>query len=746
MSAVAKLRTTILAITGLSIVLVFLAPAQAAFADYCSGSYRGRDGCQGYFSGDASSLGGVDDLISGGTSAMSAKDFTDQIDTALSGNHGQNSVGAAFIIANSFGKDGTDFSSQSDGETWARGKFNEWKALITAYEAAGYIDWSKSVNTATASDMSGGSGEYRNSAWFGDIDDSAFHNKNDETITVIEIVIPGGGYFRMERKCLNLVGKLTKLETLEATIDPQSLVNGKGDNTVVVDASSGSTVFEHRIRVTNYRGMNHDVEYRVERSINNDETCNAPYVIVPGSAGTLSIKANGTFTVWGPADVPWNRDTTSRVCQRLRITDRDDANLTGSNPAERWATVRSGTVSFGVSSSPSGIIEPGAPFSMDGWVNAQPAAGNSFPLTYNISYTSGVPGLSAPVAKSQTVNVSAPFSDSNPFNGTIPLNAPAGTEICVTASVSSPTQDRYFSTPARSDAICLKVVYKPVFHVNGGDITAGASVDTGACGPGPDSLIAGWNINVAPYTGAGSRFSAFATDVIKAFATAREVTGASAPSGLAFANTIQSGEDYGGFYGRVPCIVNHWVPAPSGTPSIAPDAVGSGAPGIYRLSGNTINTARVVANGVQQIVYVDGDLTITNNITYNRSGWVKRQDVPAVKFVVSGNIIIHGSVTALDGVYAAAGNIETCQLPPDGSMYAGCDKRLVVNGALISSSTTGGIYFKRTFGSVRTATAGNAAEEINYRPEMWIAKWPQQEGANTSSGKYDSITALPPVL
>lgn len=746
MIATIRIWPTAFAIIALSMVLVVLAPAQAAYAAYCSGSYRGRDACQGYFTGDMSKLGGVDDLISGGTSAYGPKAFTDEIDAALTGGGGQDSVGAAFIIANSFGKDGTDFSSKANGQTWARNNFDEWKAIIFAYDAAGYINWSRLINTATAANMGGGAGEYRNSAWFGDIGDSAFHNKADEEIRVIEITTPSGGYFRLQRICLNLVGKLSNLNSLPSTINPQVFVNGENNNNVVVDASSGATSFEHRIKVTNYGGSEHKVSYKVQESVNTDETCNAPYTTIKDD--TATVNSNADIVVWGPSDVAWDRSTTRRICQRLNITDRDGATIAGSNPQRRWATVRSGTITFGVTTDPLGIVEPGAAFSMDGSVRALPVAGNSFPMTYSITYTNSIPGISPPAARGGSVTVSALYTDNNPFSGTIPIGTPAGTKVCIKVEVTNPTQSRYFSSPDRSEELCIKVVNKPVFQVRGGDTVAGSSIDEGSCSSGPASMIGGWNINAAPFTGAGTTFAAYATDVIKGFATARDTNGVSAPSGLAFANTIKSGENYGGFFDRVPCMSNQWA-VPSTIATITVPEIGN-KPGsnVYALpSGNKTIGNITVNSGVQQVIYIAGDLTIDNNILYNRtSSWATRKSIPALKFVVSGNIIINGNVTQIDGVYAAKGSIDTCQYPIDATMYDGCKTKLVVNGALVSASKTGGINLKRTYGSVRTATPGNAAEEINYRSEVWMAQWPQVDGANTDFGKYDSITALPPVL
>lgn len=740
-------------------VFTVLAPSKSVGATtYCSGSYKGRNSCDGYFSG---ANGHADDvsqsLINGGTNATNANQFIDKIHGLLYNDSEHNRVGAAFIIANMMGKDGTDFSSKSNGVNYAKDNFDEWAERVRTYQRAGFVDWTKSIYTGgDTPDMGGGSGWYRNSSWFGGISDAAFHNKVDETITVIEFDVPGGGHFRLEKACLNLVGKLSELELMPATIDPQSLVNGQGNNDVVVDAASGATRFEHRIKVTNYRGMNHNVKYEVQRSTNTDNTCNAPWVTVPGSAGTLRVTGNGTTTVWGETNVTWPRDTTKRICQQLVINRRDQATITGSNPAERWATIRSGTITVSNSSDPIGDVEPGQAFSMNGKVIANGVGLPAFNLTYVISYSvsGGDFVLDPPVAVSGSTVINGTTQEfSNPFSGSVPVTAQAGAIVCVSARVTvpDPLLARYFSGSASPDPVCIRVVHKPVFNVNGGDVYAGGKYEdpvTGACTGGTTADIKGWNSGVlTSYSkGAGGQLAAFATGSITGFATARSAVGVDVPSGLAFTNTpgFPNGEMYGGGIenGAVPCISDHWT-VPDGVTPISVLGIGSGASGKYSISGGgTISSDIHVANGVKQIIYVDGDLDIRGNIIYDGRavGWLNLASIPGLKFVVSGKIIISNNVTQMDGIYAATGDIRTCEVAIGNDMYSGCNNKLTVNGAFI---TRGRVIMMRTNG---TSLDGTYAEEFNFLPEAWLARWPSTTTSGGSTGKYDAITALPPVL
>ena len=291
---------------------------------------------------------------------------------------------------------------------------------------------------------------------------------------------------------------------------------------------------------------------------------------------------------------------------------------------------------------------------------------------------------------------------------------------------------------------CVTVVMKPYFSVNGGDIAAGSTVESaGSCGPSIAAIIKSYDSN----SSSGGQFAAFAPGLITGFATAR-AAGLS-PSGLAFANSgYPSGENYGGGYNPVPCIRDYW--ASPATSSIPPGQVGRANPpglgdGSYQLNPNTIN-ATTIDPGVQQIIYVpagaNDDLVIRGNIVYaGRGAWANAAAIPGAMFVVPGDIYIDRSVTQLDGIYVAGGNIYTCTNGGsvlshlNGATANVCDQPLTINGAFIANK----INFERT----RDPATG-FAETFNYRPELWLAQWPSM--GTSASDAYNAITSLPPVL
>ena len=299
------------------------------------------------------------------------------------------------------------------------------------------------------------------------------------------------------------------------------------------------------------------------------------------------------------------------------------------------------------------------------------------------------------------------------------------------------------------DEKCMRVVGKPTVKVNGGDIAVGGRF-ANACSINPtNSSIVGWPHSPV-FDASGTQYGAFAASEIFGFssATIRSNAQTQPASGLAFANTVASGDRYGGSFGPMPCIADHAGAEPA-TATTTGSLNNPTLDGSYRYMSTVINGTPTIQAGRQVVVYVDGDLRIESNILYRRDvPWPTPSDIPALKVVVKGNIYIDPSVTELNGIYVAqpnaagvGGNIYTCSsgfAPVAGvNMYTSCPNQLTVNGAFVA----GQIHFGRTTG---TAIFGDTAEEFNYLPEVWLAQWPRDNTA--TNVKYDAMTNLPPVL
>lgn len=161
----------------------------------------------------------------------------------------------------------------------------------------------------------------------------------------------------------------------------------------------------------------------------------------------------------------------------------------------------------------------------------------------------------------------------------------------------------------------------------------------------------------------------------------------------------------------------------------------------------------------------NGDLYIRANLTYTNDSWASANQIPALYFLVNGDIYIHNDVTQLDGIFFATGSVYTCATGSGpvalGDVFEACDNPLQINGSLIADT----VYFNRYADSTLshgTQTefpygAGNnncspsrpvcAAEIINFSPETFLSH-PQFPIGSPSlpRGTYDAIIGLPPVL
>ena len=128
------------------------------------------------------------------------------------------------------------------------------------------------------------------------------------------------------------------------------------------------------------------------------------------------------------------------------------------------------------------------------------------------------------------------------------------------------------------------------------------------------------------------------------------------------------------------------------------------------VSGNTLSTileidgfSEGVGSNEQEIVLVDGDLTIDQNFEVARGG--------LALFVVSGNITVNGDVTQVEGLFVADGSI---------TVLSGTENQLNLEGSYVAdanSSGIGQIVLQRDLG---TANAFEPAVVFTFRPDLIV--------------------------
>jgi hypothetical protein len=347
---------------------------------------------------------------------------------------------------------------------------------------------------------------------------------------------------------------------------------------------------------------------------------------------------------------------------------------------------------------------------------------------------------------------------------------------------------------------CDTVHNEPYTHFFGSDVNAGGGFGNGCTTDTTGGIYtftrdSGGNPNG---NGSGTQFGAQALGIIEGFGSANLRT--SSPTGLrglTFANSSPATAGWspdaprlGGNLGLSSyCLPDYYgaKPAgltaqPSGNINIdEPDNAGSN-PKLYN-GPVTINNVSKIGNAANEAIYVNGDVYIRNNITYTGAGsWSSITQIPSLYVVATGNIYIDPGVTRLDGIYIAEPNssgtggiINTCVSITPFHIYKVselgggiCDSQLTVNGAFVADK----LFLDRSYSSLRYSQAGEnlsgasrscgtggidvpsgdpgnadcAAEIFNFSPELYLSQPANTPNSGPTTGIFDYITSLSPVL
>ncbi|HVX56646.1 MAG TPA: hypothetical protein VHA37_02845 [Candidatus Saccharimonadales bacterium] len=269
---------------------------------------------------------------------------------------------------------------------------------------------------------------------------------------------------------------------------------------------------------------------------------------------------------------------------------------------------------------------------------------------------------------------------------------------------------------------CPRVVNEPYFKVENGMISAGGEFDQCSTSGGTLAGYADVSDPVGATRGASSELSSLALIKITGVASAQSPSSITrSPTGLTFANTgsgVQvdsSGSEsptLGGNFGGCVQITNasaptsaHALPSSSTSASLASGSYtyGSGSGSKLTINGGTLSAGQAVS------IFVNGDVNITQPITYAQTtGWTPGT-APSFILHATGNIYISPNVTSLAGVYIAqksgsnGGKIYTCA---DGTgfapvsaqnLYPTCSNQLVVYGSFVADQ----VNLMRSYGSLR---------------------------------------------
>ena len=135
---------------------------------------------------------------------------------------------------------------------------------------------------------------------------------------------------------------------------------------------------------------------------------------------------------------------------------------------------------------------------------------------------------------------------------------------------------------------------------------------------------------------------------------------------------------------------------------------------MYKLPANS-SLGNITIKKGQVTIVVDGDLTITGNISYANPSVTDPRDLPSLAIVAKGNITIDPGVKEINALIYSAGSLNTC-----GAEAKLCNKQLKINGSLVAKA---GFKFARTYTSSGTlrqnepTASRDAAEIITLTPQ-----------------------------
>lgn len=329
------------------------------------------------------------------------------------------------------------------------------------------------------------------------------------------------------------------------------------------------------------------------------------------------------------------------------------------------------------------------------------------------------------------------------------------------------------STTCETD---FTVYIKPYLKIYGGDVWSGADF------PGTDdsssaSIYAFANANGVNSNGSSSQLGVTSLLNIKGFySSSLRTSGFTgvAPKATTFANVGNSyaNSAFGGGFGSGAKLktIDYYTDTRNtslGSSTLSGNVPASRGRVQYTMPGGSTLSNMTIGRGSQAAVYVNGDLYINGNISYDSSARTGLSDIPFFALIVRGDIYIAPNVTNIDGMIVAqayrsggsdvGGRIYTCAAglrspyaTTTAAIANNCGNKLTVNGSFTAKQ----IRFLRhvtTYSLAPTREARNsngAGEVFNFSPELYMAPSPLSNGETNGSEptKYDAIFSLPPVF
>jgi hypothetical protein len=657
-------------------------------------------------------------------------------------------TGAAFIVQTMIG------SSRNRPPTAA--EMNTWRDLVNQY-GAGHVNWNTSAYTFNINTYFQGTDNSPSP------NDDAFYDHFSRGAAIIFYNDSGVPVYALRRECANPVGNGNV-----TPLPPRSNFSVTGRTVVSVAQAmpGGTATFWHYVR------NNGPTSAPSEWWAAFDGPSSRPTGLGGPGSGPMNLSPGEERYVHGETlTIPANAPGGSRYCRLVGWDPVNSAGARDGRGTEACVTVFiPAKLKAAMAVNPASAVN-GDTVTFTGSISTL-TSGN--PVTVNCSISrvvtppSGAPsnlGNQPCVDNNGNPNIVVPTGGSvtlRPNTYTVADSVPVGARVCDTINITSPPEAMYFNTPAdRTATACTVVAKTPYVRFMGNDVFAGgnfAAVNA-ACNTQAKITTVGRTLQDGSTAGSVGEYGVFALNRITSFGSSSKVlVGSGALGGAGRALTFANSEPDAtrlGYFGAAQHCITDYVAQFSSSPGMGPVTinVASWLTGAWHVTG-TLNISGTMPAGDQtggmQAYYVDGDVTISNDIKYPNN-YASINKIPSLLIITKGNIYVAPGVKQMDGIFIARGNgttsgvFYTCWPKNEPASIANqCNNnQLVVNGSV----SAGRIDLFRSFGATGAVSAArkDPGEIFNFSPEMYMRNVINTHGQNGQTTVQTTTTLeLPP--
>lgn len=761
----------------LAVVVVALGSYVGVQAAAYSGTVYGRTTWHGYFTNNRDTSGiEVLPAISGGqaipNSVNTVTELINLLKSANASSNTQKKTGSAFIVYTMLGLNGGNHSRTVSAANWT-----EITDRLNDRQAKGKIAWSGNVSNSINSYYQGGGDD----AWFDE-----YHNEAG-----IRILKDDGSIaYELLRRCANPMGRNGEVPEKDKDTEPKDPIDG--------DASSLGCQ-PMLVTVTPGRDANgNGIPTRVSTILRSYGPYTSPATINitnPHTTGDIYTVTYRETRSWISGYTQMSRLVKKTIDGKV-VWVREYWTRTDYSPARSWTSSIGPCYAYKltptVAVTPSGVVEPGATYTVTPSVTNSGAGGyatKSKPTDWQVTKMVLSPGAAVP--NSPLLSPSVPCStvvfrrggvvacttitSGNRIfakSSTTPLSSnvltaedfEVGTRVCYAlslkpnaSSVPARTSDGWWAHSKPSpQTSCLIIGKRPKVQVHNGDLSVGKALG-GSTPSSVSSVQTSTSVKNGNTFGSWIEYGIFATGSITGAASGSGYAGI---SGMASATVCKASKlSFALATGNPNCVNTSPIGAYKANRSI-PDVaanfpiVGStpvlgtndlsnqSKRGLYTATGNLTLTGGTIEKGRWLVLNAPGrTVTIDGDIRYTSASLKSIDEIPQL-VIIADRIIINDDVTNVDAWLIAkggTGTITTCSSSPPLTSDI-CNQQLTVNGPVMAKK----LYLLRTGGSGPADESGDPAEIFNLRSDAYL--WASARAAGNGRVQTVYTTELPPRL